>query len=373
MELLSDRFTFETIYPINELRLFFVPAGESLYNFALSRSWISGTNWVVRHLIEGIFGQREEKTQRLIERHIDRVAPDLVISVTPFINYPGIKAAENRGLPFILVTTDNDLKTWATSLEKQSYSQLRVTIGHDLPTSKQTLLEKRVPAASIATIGLPLRPSFLTAHSRSELRQKYAIPQNKKVVLIIIGGVGGKASYEYAKVIGQSQLNVHLMVCVGKSSRIAAKVKKIKLAKGNTIDLIPFTEKIHELFFLSDLLLTKSGPGTMNEAFAAKLPILIDRTKESLFWEQPNIDLIVSKKVGECIHHYEEAPQLVERYLYDEPLRASIAAAYDQVEPNQFANKITPLIDELCPEHDVREVACTSRNMVSPFPPNRSL
>jgi len=370
MELLSDEYTFETVYPINELRLWHVPEGEALYNFAISRSWTSFTNWVVRHFPEPIFKQREKKTQKMFERHIERMSPDLIISVTPFINYPGIKAAEAHGLPFILVTTDNDLKTWSTSLEKQNYSQFKVTIGYDLPTSKGLLLDKNVPEESIETIGLPLRPSFLEPHSRKDLRHKYEIPDGKKVVLIMMGGVGAKSSYQYAKAIGENSLNMHMIVCAGKSSHAAAKFKKIKLAKGNTMDLIPFTEKIHELFYLSDLLLTKSGPGTMNEAFAAKLPILIDQTNESLFWEKPNIDLVLSKKVGACVHSYKEAPELVKRYLYDEEMRETIAQAYEDVEQNQFAERIKPLIEELCGEPATGEVQLASRSMAtSPFAP----
>jgi len=367
-ELVGDEYTFDVAYPIKEVRFCGVPSGESLYNYCLGKNWTRFMNLVVKHLPHHFFAKSEKKIQKQIEAHIERYRPDMVISLIPYVNFPAQEAARTYSLPFLLVTTDNELKKWVFNLEKKQYSLFKTTIGHNLPTSKGRLLKCGVPEEMIETTGLPLRPSFLSGESKEVLRQKYEIPQSKKVVLVVMGGLGAHTSYLYAKAIGKSALNVHLIVCIGKQKHLAQKLKKLKLAPGNSIDLIPFTEKVHELFFLSDLLITKSGPGTMIEAFASKLPILIDQTKESLFWEKPNIDLVLSRKVGSCIYSYKEAPELVRKYLYDKEVSEAVAKAYESIEPNRFADRIKSLLEEMCAEPMAGEVVMTSRSVLKEDP-----
>lgn len=362
-ELLGSEYQIDVIYPIKELRIWGIPSGESFYNFLISKNWTRLTNWIVRLFPARVFERREQKMARLIEKHIEEKQPDLIISLIPFVNYPATEAARKYDLPFLLVTTDNDLENWVYGLEKLQLSDFKVTIGSDLPTSKNTLLEKLISEDCIETIGLPLRPSFLNPQSKELIRQEYEIPQNRNVLLIMMGGIGASASYQYAKVIAQSSLNVHLIVCVGKNSAMAPKLKKIKVTQGNSIDIVPFTENVHELFAVADVILTKSGPGTINEALALKLPILIDITQPPLFWEEPNIEFVQNFKIGACIHSYKEAPRIIHQYLYDEQLKEEIANAYERIPENQFANRISPLIKEMCQETLAGEVAVTARKL----------
>lgn len=349
-ELLCKEYEMEIVYPIKELRIFGLPSGEQFYNFLLANNWTRLTNWIVKHpfILPPLFRQREEKTAQLIKTHIEQKQADLVISLIPFINYPATEAARLCGIPLLLITTDNDLHNWVYALQKRRLAPFKVTIGSDLPTSKNVLLNSFVPKEAIETIGLPLRPKFLKLKSREELRQEYKISPDRKVVLIVMGGIGAKSSYLYAKSLLESSLEVHLVVCVGKSGRLASKLKKIKPANGNSIDIIPFTEKVHELFGLSDLIITKPGPGTINEALALKLPILVDQTGSPLFWEKINIDLILSRKVGTSIPSFKDVAALVGRYLYDEKTCQEVVDAYQNLPQNQFAVRIKPLIEEMC-------------------------
>jgi len=361
-KLSSNEYEIDVIYPIKELRLYKVPCGESLYNYALSKNWNRFTNIVVRTIPEKVFQNREEKTCQLIQKHIDEKNPDLVISLIPFINYPASEAARRCGIPYLLVTTDNDLHNWVYRLDKQTNPEFRVTIGSNLSTSKGALLEKGIPEEAIETIGLPLRPEFLQSKTKEELRGEYEIPENKSVVLLMMGGEGSRSIYQYAKTLAESPLNAHFVICTGRNGNLANKLKKIEPFPGNSIAIQPFTEKVDEVFALSDLIITKPGPGTINEARSLGLPILIDNIKPPLFWEQANIDMVLSQKIGACIQSMKEVPDLVKKYLYDEQTREEVIRAYKQIPQNKFATEIKQLIDEMCEEPLIGEVAVTSRS-----------
>lgn len=352
--------------PIRELKIWKFPAGESLYNFLIGNNWTRLTNFVVRYIAPPLFRRRNEKTAKLVEKHIREKGSDIVISVIPFVNAGAYEAAKKFGIPFLIVTTDNDLENWVYWLEQEANSQMKITIGNDLPTSKEILLKKQFSKNSIETIGLPLRPEFLDIKPKEALKEIYAVPENKQVVLIMMGGVGARCIYEYVKTIAGSSLNIHLMVCTGRNKRLATKLRKVRPATGNSIDIIPFTEKVHELFALSDLILTKPGPGTINEARSLKLPILIDRTRMPLFWEQANIDLVERYQIGACVRSYVEAPKLIHQFLNDEQTRETVIRAFEEIPFNQFATRISTLVEEMTREPALGETIVTSQNITYP-------
>lgn len=360
--LLGEDYEIDVVYPIKDLRFWKVPSGEQIYNFLLAKNLTRVINFMVRTFPETLFRNREKKLQKMIERHIDEKKPEILISVIPYTNYPASEAARTRAIPFLMITTDNDLKNWVFALEKRKVENFKVTIGHDLPTSKKRLLDCRVPEEAIETIGLPLRPDFFHTKSKKDLRQAYGIPKEKNVVLIMMGGMGAKSIFEYASVLAKVPLNVHLLVCTGRSEHLATKIKTIEADPTNTIEIIPFTDKVGELFAVSDLLLTKPGPGTINEAQQMKLPILIDRTRVPIFWEEANIDLVLRQKVGACIEQIEDAPAFVKQFLFDEQTKEAVARAYETIEQNRFAKRIQSLIEEMCGEHHQAEIVMTSRS-----------
>lgn len=362
--LLSRDYDLETIYPINELEIFNIPNGESLYNFFLTNNLTAITNWVVKNFVAKLFAQRKKKMEKLIEAHIREKRIDLVVSLIPFFNHPASEAARRMGVPFLLITTDNDLHNWVCQLEDKTHAAFKVTIGADLPTSRARLLQKKITEDEIELTGLPLRPDFLDINqSKEELRAEHGIPQNKPVVLIMMGGTGARLCYQYAKILSQSKLGIHMVICSGRNVKIVRKLRSIQPQHGNTMDVIPFTERVHEYFALADLILTKPGPGTINEAIACKLPIIIDRVKAPLFWEEANVDLVTRFGIGQSIRNIKDTPDVIRNFLFNEQMQASVQQAYRQIPENQFAIRIKPLIEEMTGQNISGEVVMTSRTI----------
>ena len=117
-KLLENEYDIHVIYPIDQLHIWGIPSGEQFYNSMLQSGWTRSMNFIVRHIAPPIFKNREQKLEQIIDSSIGSHEPDLVISLIPFVNYPASEAARKRLIPYLLVTTDNDLRHWVLGLEK---------------------------------------------------------------------------------------------------------------------------------------------------------------------------------------------------------------------------------------------------------------
>ena len=165
--LVGNEYDLKVIFPIDQLRIWGVPSGEQFYNMMLRNGWIRSMNFIARHVAPRLFQTRKGKLEQLIGSYMDAFDPDLVISLIPFVNYPVSEAAKVREIPFLLVTTDNDLRNWVVGVEKITHPHFKVTIGVDLPSTREVLLKKNVPNESIETTGLPLRSDFIAQKDKN--------------------------------------------------------------------------------------------------------------------------------------------------------------------------------------------------------------
>ncbi len=345
---LESEYDFKVVYPIDELQIWGVKSGESLYNLALKYGWTRSVNVVSRYLAPKVFRTYKNKMEGLITNHIEKEKPNLVISLIPFINYPASEAARKLNIPYLIITTDNDLQTWVHGLQGVSHRQFKVVVGTDLWCSREMLRKRNIPDTAIASLGLPIRPDFLVKRDPENLKSLYKIPQHKPVILIMIGGVGGETTKGYIKSLGTIQLGVHFIVCAGRNADLADDLKKMPLHPTNSMTVMGFTDKIPELMALSDLIITKSGTTSVTEALAMQIPILIDCTTPVISWEQANIDLIMHYGVGDFITHFNEAETIVRQFLYDSELRHQMRMSFQKIPKNRFNEEIGSLIQQMC-------------------------
>ncbi len=346
--ILDARYDFKVVYPIDELEIFGVKSGEGVYNLALRNGWTRSVNVVSRYVAPKIFRGYKKKIENLIKNHIEEQKPDLVISVIPFINYPASEAARKANIPYLIITTDNDLQTFVHGLQGVCHTNFKVVVGTHLWCTSEMLYQRNIPDKVIERIGLPVRPDFLVKKDPKALREEYKIPAHKPVILVMIGGAGGDAAYEYAKTLGGVQLGVHLIVCAGRNEEMAQNLRKLKLNPSNSMTVMEFTDKIPELMTMADLIITKPGTLSTTESLVMQLPILMDCTTPVISWEQANIDLIKSYGVGDFIKDFDEVELQVRPYLYDSELRHQIQQAYQKMPANRFNESITSIIDEMC-------------------------
>lgn len=346
-QLIGQDYELRVIYPIDQLRIWGVPSGEQFYNAMLRNGWVRSMNFIVRHLAPPIFRSRMSKLEKIIASSIESHQPDLIISLIPFVNYPATEAARKKGVPYLMITTDNDLRNWAFGMEKIKHSQFKVTIGADLPMTRALLLEKNISNEMIEVVGLPLRTEFIQKKETEEVIRDLEIPEEKRKILIMMGAAGGTTAYEYARKIGRMDLGAHLIVVSGRNEDLREELEDLPLHPSNSLTAIGYTDQIADLMSISDVIITKPGPGTINEAIAMKLPILIDNTGISLFWERANVDMVLNYGIGEKIRRFKQVRGLLTSYLQDSNVREHLEESFVAVPSNQFHLKIQKIIEEL--------------------------
>lgn len=369
---LGDEYDFKVIYPINELRIWGVPAGEQFFNMMLKKGWIRSMNFITRHVAPSLFRARQSKLEAIIEAHVQIYHPDLLISLIPFVNFPASEAARKSGIPFLVITTDNDLSNWSLELEKVTHPLMKITIGTELAKTREVLLKKGVLDACIETTGLPLRGEFIQQKNRTEICQSFHFPQDQKRILIMMGGAGGQVAYDYAQTIGAMPLGIHLIVVAGRNVALRRQLETLAVHPSNTFSVFGYMNRISDLMAVSDVLVTKPGPGTINEAMAMQLPMLIDHTGISLFWERSNVDIVLRGGVGEKVKQLSQLESLLTPYLTDLSVKERVHHAFEDMPPNQFHLRIPGLVRELIEANQsqisISQCGRSSQEAIDPLP-----
>lgn len=274
--------------------------GEALYDTWLQKGWFGFTNVISRYPGQWIFQWSSRSLKKRFVQCLEEERPDLLISVIPLINYPAAWAAQYCNIPFLLITLDADLTVWLTNMAKCRSHNFTVTVAKSTPRIERDLAHKHIPAGCVRSVGYPVRKEFFERKDLSAIRKEWKIPLNKQVIMLIRGGSGSKKLATYAQMLMKINKPLHLLVCIGKNTKLAPQLEHIaKKNKGPvSLSIIPFTSKIPDLMAISDLLIAQPSPTVCHEAMTVNLPIIIDRTSTCLFWEKAAIDWIVPRGGG---------------------------------------------------------------------------
>ncbi len=347
--ILKEEYNLKIIHPINEIiKSYGFSSGENIYNAMLSNGWIKSMNFIAHYIIPPLFKLQNNKIAALIQKEIEKEKPDLVVSLIPFINLQASKAAEKHKIPYLIISVDYDLKNYVLGLDKLTHPNFQFVIGANLNASRGRLLSKGISEDSIKQLGLPLRLDFTQEKNKEEIKKEYNIPEDKQVILLMMGGAGSKNALKYTKrILKMKKTPVHLIVCAGKDTKLKEKLKKIPIEKTNSITIMGFTDKVSDLMAVADLLITKPGPGTLNEAMASKLPVLVDVSRTPLYWERRNIEYLCQAKIGNKIKRFKDTERLVKRYLTNKAIKTQVEESYAKLPQNEFHTKIKELICEM--------------------------
>ena len=174
------------------------------------------------------------------------------------------------------------------------------------------------------------------------------MPSDKPVVMILMGGAGSYGCVRYVKNLARIEnIEMHLVVCLGRNENLKKKISQINLPKNITISMIGFTDRISDLMAVSDLLITKPGPGSACEAIASNLPMILDVTNKPLWWEQMNIDFVISHGFGDSVKNFRNLPELICKYLKDKKHLESVKKKIVKFKKTDFRKNIKNLLQQI--------------------------
>lgn len=298
---------------INPIYDFFhtVIDGEAFYNALFQNGWISTANFLVSYPGKTFLKMRSHTFKKRFLQFLDEEKPDMLISVIPLINYPAAWAANQRSIPFMVITLDADLDLWLLNMERAGNLKFTMTVQAKTPRIEKQLAKKHVPVSCIREVGAPLRKEFFLPKNKPAIRKEWNIPEGKKVVLLMRGGTGSTKLVDYVKTLVKLDKPIHLLVCIGRNEKLVRKLNRIKCKKGVSFSIVPFTPKIPDLMAISDLLISQPSPNVCNEAMHVKLPILVDMSGSCLYWEKATVDWLKLRGAGQIFKHMRHLNKLV--------------------------------------------------------------
>lgn len=144
------------------------------------------------------------------------------------------------------------------------------------------LLPRRISRDQIAVTGIPVRAGFDELHDALEIRKRFNLPQDKKLVLVMAGAKSAEPYYPFRRIVepmlGElpNYLDMHFAFLVGEDYDYAQHLKDLFAEREITnVSVFNYVENMVDLMSASDLIVAKSGGLAVTECICARLPMIL--------------------------------------------------------------------------------------------------
>jgi hypothetical protein len=280
---------------------------QDVYNLVLKKGWTLGSPQLTAgmHAVIRLF---HRKQVRLLEKLWRESRPDMVVSLVP--NFNRALRESLHDTPFATILTDIADYPPHFWIERQEQYLIcgsdkaveqAVTLGHD---------RSKVFQVS----GMILNPAFyeiapLTAEQRGAARVALGFHPELPIGLVLFGGQGAAVMHDIARSLPDRQI---LLIC-GHNAKLAAKLRA--LPHGAPLFVEGFTKEIPKYMQLADYFIGKPGPGSISEAVAMHLPVIVERNAWTLPQERYNTEWVREQGVGIVLPNFRGIARAVDELL----------------------------------------------------------
>ena len=314
---------------------------QDIYNRLLKKGWTLGSKHLLRivHLAVRIY---HAPTVRNLEALWRKNRPDMVISLIPNFNrgvYESIQKAI-QGTPMVTIITDFADFPPHFWIERQDQYMICGTERAVRQALGMGLRQEKVFAVS----GMILNPRFyemptLCPKDRAKRRAELGFESDKPVGLVLFGGQGAEVMAEIARDLQNRQL---ILIC-GKNEELATRLR----ATPHTAPIFVegFTQEIPRYMQLADYFIGKPGPGSISEAVAMHLPVIVERNAWTMPQERYNTEWLIEKGVGFTLPNFRGIARAVDHLL--EPANYGRYHAATEALDNRAVFEITDILERI--------------------------
>jgi UDP-N-acetylglucosamine:LPS N-acetylglucosamine transferase len=282
---------------------------QDCYNNMLRTGWTLGSPQLMR-VLQLTIRAYHSATLRLLEHHWKKTNPNMVVSFVPHFNralYESFLRAF-PGRPFATVLTDladYPEHFWIERDQEQYFvcgSRRAVAQAHERGHT-----DDRIFRAS----GMILHPRFYErpVEDRMEERKRLGLRPDLPTGLILFGGHGSKEILKIADRLNRAALHLQLIIICGKNEKLAAALRAGKFRFPVFIE--GFTNRVNYYMQLADFFIGKPGPGSLSEALAMHLPVIVERNAWTLPQERYNADWVLENEVGLVLPNFRNIDRAV--------------------------------------------------------------
>jgi 1,2-diacylglycerol 3-beta-galactosyltransferase len=284
---------------------------QDIYNLLLKKGWTLGSpqlmvgmHWVIR-----LF---HSKTVGVLEKFWREHRPEMVVSLVPNLDRALCESLARAipGAPFVTILTD--------IADYPPHFWIENQVQHFICGSAKAVEQARAMGHADDKVhrvsGMILNPRFyeiapLSAEERAAARAKLGFDPSKPVGLVLFGGEGSAVMSEIAESLPDRQL---LLIC-GNNAKLRTRLQAMTHAAPVFVE--GFTKEVPRYMQLADYFIGKPGPGSISEAVAMHLPVIVERNAWTLPQERYNADWVREMGVGIVLPNFRGIARAVEELL----------------------------------------------------------
>jgi processive 1,2-diacylglycerol beta-glucosyltransferase len=162
---------------------------------------------------------------------------------------------------------------------------------------RQALVARGVARERIELSGIPVDPRFASARLPvAELRAALGLPVDRRIVLMMGGGLGIGPLELMIRALGRVKSRVAGTIIVGRNARLERRVLALAERTEYPLRILGFVDNVYDYMHASDVLVSKPGGLSSSEALSAELPMVL--VKPLPGQEERNTRYLVSRKAA---------------------------------------------------------------------------
>jgi 1,2-diacylglycerol 3-beta-galactosyltransferase len=300
----------ELLDPIDVFRKTLGLRLQDIYNLLLRKGWTLGSSHLCGLMHAAIRASHSQQL-RLLEGHWRASLPDLVASLVPNFNRALCESLRRvrPQAPFVTILTD--LADYPPHFWIERQAQYLIC-GSDRAVEQakaQGYGDDRVFRAS----GMILHPRFYqpVTIDRAAERKRLGLDPDRTTGLVLFGGEGSDVMLDILRRLDRSALDLQLILICGHNTKLVEQLRGYKASIPLFVE--GFTTEMPYYMSLADFFIGKPGPGSISEALAMKLPVIVQSNAWTLPQERYNAAWVREKEVGFVVRDFHEIEAVVER------------------------------------------------------------
>jgi 1,2-diacylglycerol 3-beta-galactosyltransferase len=274
---------------------------QDIYNHLLKRGWTLGTVPLMRAM-QAVIGAYHGPTVGLLEKYWRESRPEIVVSFVPHFNR-ALRDSVARAVPhapFVTVLTDFADYPPHFWIERQE----QYLICGSSRAVRQALSLGHAAGRVFQVSGMILHPRFYqpVPVERSEGRQRLGLDPARATGLVLFGGQGSNEMREITRRLDRAEINLQLILICGRNEKLRQALRAGAPRIPRVVE--GFTTEVPFYMHLSDFFIGKPGPGSISEALAMELPVIVARNAWTLPQERYNADWVIEKEVGLVVRSF---------------------------------------------------------------------
>lgn len=202
-----------------------------------------------------------------------------------------------------------------------------------------------VPAEKLHTTSMPVAEKFVVRMTKQQAREALCLPQDKKIYLIMTGGIGCGDAVTLCNAIRRIP-DEESLLCVlpGHNDELRGALESEFHGQG--VLTVPFTDQVAVYMRAADVLLSKAGGISSSEAAVAGVPLVHTMAIPGV--ETLNAEFFARHGMSYFARNADEAARFADRLIYDAKASARMLKAQNDNMPKDGADKIAALILQQC-------------------------